>query len=208
MAEVVPAILENTLQEIKQRVDQVKPHVKEFHLDIMDGEFVPNTTFNDPAALAETKLGLKYWPHLMISHPELHLKKWDLDEVEGIIVHKEAVNNIEEAIRLIKDIDKRVGVAINPKTATFDIKENLDDIDLVLIMGVEPGFAAQAFDADVLDKIKYLKEIKPDLPIAVDGGVNGATKDKILAAGADILSANSYIFKSSDIKEAINSLKN
>jgi len=207
MIKVVPAILENNLNDIKKRVEQVKPFVDLIHLDVMDGQFVPNNTFNDPAALAENKLGIKISVHLMIAHPEFFIKKWNLDEVETVFVHKEAATNLNEAISLIKSINKKVGVAINPHTSSYDIKDYLDQIDELLVMGVEPGFASQAFNSDVLAKIAYLKKDRPNLIISVDGGINMESKNKIIKAGADILCANSYIFKSSDIKTAIDSLK-
>ncbi|MFA6027906.1 MAG: ribulose-phosphate 3-epimerase [Patescibacteria group bacterium] len=206
MIEVIPAILEKNINDIKAKVELVKPFCKRVHLDIMDGAFVPNVTYNDPRELAENKLGIKFWPHLMIKHPELFVKKWNIEEVEGIIFHKEAAQNVNETIRLIKGIGKKAGIAINPHTSSYDIKEYLDELDLILVMGVEPGFAHQAFNSDVLDKISYLKKIKPSLPIAVDGGVNMETRNKIKRAGADILSANSFIFNSGNIKEAIEAL--
>lgn len=208
MIKIIPAILENSIEDIKKRVEQVKPYVDLVHLDIMDGQFVPNTTFNDPALLATTKLGIKYSPHLMIKHPEFFIKKWNLEEVDTIFIHKEVVTNLNEAIRLIRDTGKKVGVAINPHTSSYDIKEYLDLIDELLVMGVEPGFSSQAFNSDVLAKIVYLKKDKPDLLISVDGGINLESKNKIIRSGANILCVNSFIFKSSDIKSAIESLKN
>lgn len=208
MIKIIPAILENSIEDIKKRVEQVKPYVDLIHLDIMDGQFVPNTTFNDPALLATKKLGIKYSPHLMIKHPEFFIKKWNLEEVDTIFIHKEAVTNLNEAIRLIRDTGKKVGVAINPHTSSYDIKEYLDLIDELLVMGVEPGFSSQAFNSDVLAKIVYLKKDKPNLLISVDGGINLESKNKIIRSGANILCVNSFIFKSSDIKSAIESLKN
>lgn len=206
MIEVVPAILEKNLADIKSRIAQVKHYCQRVHLDIMDGVFVPNGIFNSPEELVGEKLGVKFWPHLMIKHPELFVKKWNLQEAEGIIFHKEAAQNVQEAIRLIKGMGKKAGIAINPHTSSYDIKEYLDNLDLILVMGVEPGFAHQAFNSDVLAKISYLKKLKPALPIAVDGGVNMETKNKIIRAGADILISNSFIFNSQNIKEAIAAL--
>ncbi|MFH0818537.1 MAG: ribulose-phosphate 3-epimerase [Patescibacteria group bacterium] len=206
MTKVIPAILENNISDIKQRIAQVKDYVDLIHLDVMDGDFVPNTTFNDPTALAKENLGIKIRVHLMISQPEFSIKKWNFDAVEAIVFHREAVNNMDEAIRLVRSINKKVGVAVNPKTSSYEIKDYLSKLDIVLVMGVVPGFSSQAFNSDVLDKIKYLKEQQPNIEIEVDGGVNKACKDKIIEAGADSLAANSYIFKSPDIKTAIESL--
>lgn len=205
MAEVVPAILEETLEEIKNKVELVKPFVKRVQIDVMDGEFVPNRSYNMPGGLDE--LGIPLEIHLMIMRPEFYIAKWALKNVEYIIIHQEAVTNMEEAIRLIKDTGKKVGVAINPGTSTYDVKPYLENIDLMLVMGVNPGFSGQAFQYDVLEKIKHFKKIKPDLLIEVDGGVGFDTKNVLLEAGVDILAANSCLFNADNIEEAIKQLK-
>lgn len=208
MIEVVPAILEKNINEIKRKIELVKPYARHIHLDVMDNEFVQNITFNDPDKLKEIKFGVKINPHLMIKRPEFFVKKWAWEEVETIIVHKEAVTNMAEIIKLIKGLNKRVGIALNPRTASFDIKDYLNDINQVLVMGVEPGLAGQAFNEDVLAKIRQLREWKGNLDIEVDGGVSDKNYKIIIAAGANILAANSYLFKQENIKEAIDSLKN
>jgi len=208
MIEVVPAILEKSINEIKRKIDLVKPYVQHVHLDIMDNEFVKNITFNDPDKLKDIKFGVKINPHLMIKKPEFFVKKWAWEEVETIFVHKEAVTNMAEMIKLIKSLGKRVGIAINPRTASYDIKDYLNDIDQVLVMGVEPGLAGQAFNEDVLAKIKQLRAWQPNLDIEVDGGVSDKNCRMIIQAGANILAVNSYLFQHENIKEAIDSLKN
>ena len=204
MPEVRPAILEENFEEVKKRITQVKPYVKRVHIDIMDGEFVPNTTFNEPEKLEG--IDIEIVPHLMVKHPVFEIKKWDLPNVKEIIVHFEAIQNLDEVINAAGSIDKKIGIAINPGTSTYDIKDNLDKFSLVLVMGVEPGFSGQAFNNDVLEKIRILKEVKPDMPVEVDGGVDMSTKNQIIRAGADILSANSAIFKADNIEEAIKEL--
>ncbi|MFH1537003.1 MAG: ribulose-phosphate 3-epimerase [Patescibacteria group bacterium] len=204
MPEVRPAILEENFEEVKKRIEQVRPFVKRVHIDIMDGEFVPNTTFNEPEKLEG--IDIEIVPHLMVRHPVFEIKKWDLPNVKEIIVHFEAIQNLDEVVSAAKTIDKKIGIAINPSTSTYDIKDNLDKFSMVLVMGVEPGFSGQAFNNDVLEKIRILKEINPDMPVEVDGGVDMTTKDQILRAGADILSANSAIFKADNIEEAIKEL--
>ncbi|MBU0732299.1 ribulose-phosphate 3-epimerase [Patescibacteria group bacterium] len=204
MPEVRPAILEANFEDVKKRVEEVKPYVKKIHLDVMDGEFVPNNTFTDPAQIAE--LGIEVVPHLMVKHPSLHLKKWDIPNVNEIIVHKEAIGNIDEVIKMAESIGKKLGIAVNPKTSSYDIKDDLDKFSMILVMGVEPGFSGQAFNGDVIEKIKYLRELKPDMNIAVDGGVDMAHKKQIVNAGANILAANSAIFKTDNIAQAIENL--
>ncbi len=208
MIEVQPALLEQDINELQRKIDLVKGLVREVSLDVMDGEFVPNTTINDPEAISKLDLGdLTMSLHLMIARPQLYLKKWDLPQVTLMYVHREAAENLEQIIKLIKGMGKKVGIAINPHTPTYDVKEVLDDLDSVLIMGVEPGFAAQAFNSDVLEKIKYLRELKPELDIMVDGGVNGKTIETIKEAGASTVCANSYLFKADNLEEAIKSLQ-
>ena len=204
MPEVRPAILENNFEEVKKRVEEVKPYVKKIHLDVMDGEFVPNNTFTDPAQIGE--LDIKVIPHLMVKLPTLHLKKWDLPNVDQIIVHKEAVENVDEILKMAEGMGKKLGIAINPKTSSYEIKDDLDKFSMILVMGVEPGFSGQAFDGDVIEKIKYVRELKPDMDIAVDGGVDMAHKRQIVNAGANILAANSSIFKTDNIGQAIENL--
>lgn len=204
MPEVRPAILEDSFEEVKKRVEEVKPYVKKIHLDIMDGEFVPNKTFNDPEKIKE--LDIKVVPHLMVKHPMFELKKWDIPNVEEIIIHKEATPNIDEVKAMFDSMGKKMGIAINPSTSTYDIKDDLDKFELILVMGVEPGFSGQAFNSDVLEKIKYLRELKPDIDIAVDGGVDMGNKRALVRAGANILAANSSIFKAENIQEAIERL--
>ncbi|MBU0670852.1 ribulose-phosphate 3-epimerase, partial [Patescibacteria group bacterium] len=186
------------------RVEEVKPYVDTIHLDVMDGEFVPNKTFADAGKIKE--LDIKVVPHLMVRHPMFELKKWDIPNVDTIIIHKEATPNIDEVKSMFDSMGKKMGIAINPSTSTYDIKEDLDKFDMILVMGVEPGFSGQAFNFDVLEKIKYLRELKPEIDIAVDGGVDMGNKKAIVNAGANILAVNSAIFKAEDIKEAIERL--
>jgi ribulose-phosphate 3-epimerase len=208
MITVQPAILEKTTQAISQRLAAVQPLCHEVHLDIMDGDFVPNTTVNDPQAIADinwnnTQVSL----HLMIRHPELYLRSWAFPQVSSLVVHREAVNNVAGCIALIRQLGKKVAIALNPHTPSYEITDYLDDLDFVMIMAVEPGFSAQAFNSDVLEKIRYLHELKPTLPIAVDGGVSLQTKAAIVKAGGTILCANSYLFKAEDVQTAFNLLK-
>ncbi|MFA5994945.1 MAG: ribulose-phosphate 3-epimerase [Patescibacteria group bacterium] len=206
--QVYPAILEQEASEIQRKLALVKPFCSMVHLDIMDGEFVSNTTVNDPDLLATINWGaVKISLHLMIKNPVLYLKKWALPAVELMIIHAEASSNLVEEIRLIKQLGKKAGIAINPHTATYTLADVINDLDAVLVMGVEPGYSTQAFNADVLQKISYLRSLRSDLLIMVDGGVNSATKDSIIKAGADVLCANSFIFKSSNIEDSINNLR-
>ncbi len=189
---VIPAILEDNLEDIKAKLELVKPYVDLIQLDIMDGQFVPNNTYNSPEGIED--LDIKIEAHLMINHPEFHVAKWNLPNIETIIVHKEAVGNMNEVIRMVKEAGKKVGVAINPRTGTNEIEEYLDDLDMVLLMSVTPGFAGQDFNRDVVEKIKHLKKVKPDLLIEVDGGVNLYNKNMLQENGVDAIAVNSVLF--------------
>lgn len=207
MITVWPAILEKNLHDIQLRIDAVAGVVPEIHLDIMDGEFVPNVTVNSPAEIESLDWkGLKVSLHLMIKHPELHIRSWALPNVSSMVIHREAITNMDNVIQLVKDTEKDLAIAINPHTPSYEITDYLEQLAFVMVMGVEPGFAAQGFNNDVLDKIKFLHEQKPDLPIAVDGGVNLKTKWPIVEAGATILCANSYLFKADDLTAAYHEL--
>lgn len=208
MIQVYPALLEQDIHELQRKIDIVKDLCSIVHLDIMDGEFVPNTTCSDPRQIAKLDWGnLQVALHLMITRPSLYLKKWAFPQVVSMTVHQEASENLSEIIRMVHDLQKKVGVAINPHTPTYDIKSVLNEIDSVMVMGVEPGFAAQAFNADILQKIRYLRELNAKIEIVVDGGVNNTTINMIKEAGATSVCANSYLFKSENIPEAIKSLQ-
>lgn len=205
MLQVIPAILEQSWEEIQKKVELIKPYVQTVQLDVMDGVFVPNTTYNETEKLQSLDIDLEL--HLMIEKPELTISKWMLPNASRVIVHFEAADNLRLVIDQIRKAGKEVGVAINPETTTYALKEYLPEIDLVLVMGVNPGFSGQSFQRDVLEKIKELRQLKPELQIAVDGGVDATTRDQIEAAGADMISAASAIWKSEDIGEAVKQLQ-
>lgn len=208
MITVWPAILEKNVHDIQQRIDAVASLVPEIHLDVMDGEFVPNTTVHDPVEIdsldwKELKVSL----HLMIKHPELHVRQWALPYVSSLVIHREAITNMENIIQLVREVGKPLAVAINPHTPSYEITDYLEQLAFVLVMGVEPGFSAQGFNSDVIDKIKFLHSQKPNLPIAVDGGVNEKTKWPIIEAGATMLCVNSYLFKADNLIDAYHELR-
>jgi len=205
MTKIIPAILEKTLEEIQEKVQRIKPFTEMIQLDVMDGSFVPNTTFQNPAQLADLPIDMEV--HLMIQRPVLFVNSWALPNVKRLIVHYEAVDNMPHLIQHIRTLGKQVGVAINPHTSTFELKEIIQDIDLVVVMGVEPGFSGQAFQYDVLEKIKEVKKLRPDVLVEVDGGVNDSNAKDIVEAGADILAAASFLWKAPDLAEAIGQLQ-
>lgn len=206
MLEVIPAILEQQFKEIQKKVSLVEGIVDLVQIDVMDNAFVPNQTFSDPAQLATLPMDIEL--HLMVEKPDLTIMQWNIDNARRIIVHAEAVANLGQVISLIQRMEKKVGIAINPKTEVHEIEEHIPNVDTVLVMGVEPGFGGQQFEKDVLEKIKYMKRTYPELRVAVDGGVNMRTRDYIEEAGADAVSANSSLWSKDDLALAIQRLQN
>ena len=194
------------LNEVKKRIAQVELYVNWVQLDVMDGVFVDNKTWSNPADLKNFKTQLKLEVHLMIENPEKEIDNW-LENVDRIIIHYEASENVKEIIEKVHKNGKQIGLAINPETSIDVVKPFLGDLDLVLCMTINPGWSGQEFKNEVLEKIKSLREIWPNHNIEVDGGINPETAKKVIKAGANLICANTYIFKSENIKEAIEDLK-
>lgn len=209
--EVIPTILVKSFKEVKERIKKVENYVDWVQLDIMDGVFVDNTTFNDPKKLKNLKTDIKLEAHLMVQKPEEVIDEW-LEVVDRIIIHFESEIEgrelgIKEMIRKVHNQGKGFGLAINPETDIAVAKSFLRDLDLVLVMTVQPGWGGQKFKNSTLEKIKSLRELWPKGNIEVDGGLNDKTVLKAIEVGANIICAGSFIFKSDDIKKAIKKLK-
>ncbi len=184
------------------------------HVDVMDGHFVPNLTIGPPVIKALRKhCSLKFDVHLMISPVHKYIKAYADAGADIITIHPEATQNLRESIKTIKDLKKKVGVSLNPESKIELITEFLDQIDLVLIMSVNPGFGGQKFMPEVLDKIKQLKKIQREknlnFDIEIDGGINFENCKIAIDAGANILVSGTTVFKSNDgdIKKNIDLLK-
>ncbi len=184
------------------------------HVDVMDGHFVPNLTIGPPVIKALRKhCSLKFDVHLMISPVHKYIEAYADAGADIITIHPEATQNLEESIKTIKDLKKKVGVSLNPESKIELIDEFLDKIDLVLIMSVNPGFGGQKFMPEVLDKIKQLKKIQQEknlnFDIEIDGGINFENCKIAIDAGANILVSGTTVFKSNDgdIKKNIDLLK-
>lgn len=199
IAHVVPAILEKEIEPIQQKVELLQSITPFVQLDVMDNIFVPNSTFMDPAAIALLDITIEV--HLMIDKPSLYVQQWALPNVSRIIVHQEASTNMEHLIELLKRTKKEIGIAINPSTSTHALKEILFDIDMVVVMGVEPGFSGQEFQKDTLEKIYEIKSARPEVLVEVDGGVNRQTAQSIVDAGADVLAAASAFWNAENIAQ-------
>lgn len=178
------------------------------HIDIMDGHFVPNITIGpDVVAALDRITQLPLDVHLMISNPKEHLEAFAQAGADYITVHIEACKNDAQAvISRIKALGKKAGISLNPSTPLSAIKKVLKDIDMVLVMTVDPGFCGQKFMLSVVPKIKSLRKIfKGD--IAVDGGINQETAGYVVSCGVNILASGSYVFKAKSPRRAIEGLR-
>ena len=183
-----------------------------FHLDIMDGVFVPNISYGLPVVKAIRTMAEKPLDvHLMITGPERYVSEFKKAGADILTVHYEAVTHLHRLVWQIKNEDMMAGVALNPHTPICLLEDILPDLDMVLVMSVNPGFGGQKFIQNSLRKVEALREmaeqLNPDVMIEVDGGVDDETAPKLVEAGADILVSGNYIFKSSDPMQTIEGLK-
>ena len=208
---VAPSLLaaKNILEESKQIENLENIWL---HFDVMDGKFVPNTSFSlqDLDLISKnTKLYLDV--HLMIENPEVHFSDYINNGADLVTIHYEATNDLTALIKMIKDKGVKVGVSIKPKTDVEVLFPYLKDLDLVLVMSVEPGFGGQSFIPSALDKIsklrKQIDENNYNCLIEVDGGINKETGELCKKAGVDVLVAGSYLFGKKDILDRIEDLK-
>lgn len=205
---VAPSLLSADFSKLREEIQEVESYGAEYlHLDVMDGNFVPNISFGAPVISSIRKhSNLVFDVHLMVENPDRFIKDMVDAGADVITVHAEATKHLNRTIQLIKSYGKKVGVALNPSTPLDVIKYDLKDIDMVLIMTVNPGFGGQAFIEGMLQKIKDLRSIDSNIDIQVDGGINDKTSKLVKEAGANILVAGSYLFKG-DYKQKIESLR-
>ena len=183
-----------------------------FHLDVMDGSFVPNISYGLPIIEQIKKTTSKVLDvHLMIVHPEKYIADFKKAGADILTVHYEACVHLHRTIQSIKEAGMKAGVALNPHTSVSLLEDVIEDLDLVLIMSVNPGYGGQKFIKNAVSKVSQVKEMiarkGSNALIEVDGGVNGETAVDLLKAGADVLVAGSYVFNSVSPAETILSLK-
>ena len=205
---VAPSLLAADFSRLKEEVQEVEKCGAEYlHLDVMDGNFVPNISYGSPVISAiRPHSNLVFDVHLMVEEPDRFIKDFVDAGADIITVHVEAIKHLHRTIQLIKSYGKKVGVALNPATPIETLKHVVKEIDMILIMSVNPGFGGQAFIPETLNKIKELRTLYPEIDIEVDGGVNDKTVEAIKEAGANILVAGSYLF-SGNYKEKIELMK-
>jgi len=206
MIEIVPAILVKTPKELEQRLKEVELYVKRVQIDIMDGKFVPNKTIQ-PEDMKLFKTILMKEVHLMVEDNEKYVEDFLNLYFDMIIVHLESCRDVEGIIRKVKDRGKKIALALNPPTPLSLINDYLDDLDMVLLMTVNPGFSGQGFMPEVLSKIKELRKMRKNLDIEVDGGIKKENAKSVAKSGANILVSCSGIFSFEDKKKAINLIK-
>ena len=208
---IAPSILSSDFANLQSEIDKITKNGADWvHVDVMDGHFVPNLTIGAPVVKSLKKISsLPLDVHLMIENPEKYVKDFVLAGSDIITFHYEATKeNTFDVINLIKSYNTKVGLSIKPKTSVKEIEKYMDDVDLILIMTVEPGFGGQKFMYDCAEKIKEIRQIaKKDLIIEVDGGINTETAKLCREYGANALVAGSFVFSNSDIKKAISSLR-
>jgi ribulose-phosphate 3-epimerase len=213
MVKIAPSILSADFSKLGEEIKAVEMAGADYiHVDVMDGHFVPNITLGPLVVSAIrpiTELPLDV--HLMIENPDSYIEAFADAGADIITVHVEAVPHLHRTIQLIKSKGVKAGVVLNPATPIDSIKHIIHDIDLVLLMTVNPGFGGQSFIHSVVPKIREVSELVQtnglDVEIEVDGGVNAETAPICIEAGANVLVAGSAIYGKKDIKDAISSIR-
>jgi ribulose-phosphate 3-epimerase len=213
--QISPSILSADFNQLGNEIKRLEEGGADLiHIDVMDGHFVPNLTIGPPVIKELKKnCAIQFDVHLMISPVHKYIEAYSDAGADIITIHPEATEDLSASISKIKELKKKVGVSLNPETKVNIIKDYLSQIDLVLIMSVNPGFGGQKFMPEVLEKIKELKNIQKeqniDFDIEIDGGINFENSKIAIEAGANILVSGTTIFKSNngDIKKNIDLLK-
>lgn len=208
MIEIIPTIIAKSKEELESDIRRLEPYVERVHLDIMDGAFTASKSILGYTELQSIETKLHFTVHLMVTHPEEYVPQWlKIPNADGFAIQAESDGSLKEVFLEIRNQGKKAGIVLNPETLTGSISEYLPMVDFVQFMTVHPGFYGSPFLNDVIDKISEFHDDNPDMPIAVDGGINPETARRVVEAGAEILLSGSYIMNSPDVAKAIAELK-
>ena len=212
-AMISPSILAADFAKLGEDVaDVCRCGIDYLHIDVMDGRFVPNISFGaDVMKSLKNYTTVPYDVHLMIEDPDRYIEKFVTDNTEFITVHYEACSDLRQTLDHIHSCGVKAGVSIKPNTAPEVLDEHLDDIDLVLVMSVEPGFGGQKFMPDSLDKVRHYSSLKKEkgygYVIEIDGGVGAGNADIVRDAGTELIVAGSAVFGAGDREASVNAIK-
>ena len=209
---IAPSVLAADFSNLQRDIEMInKSEADWFHIDIMDGVFVPNISFGMPVLRDIKKHAKKTLDvHLMIVNPDQYIETFASIGADILTVHYEACTHIHRTIQAIKSTGMKAGIALNPHSSVNQLKDIIKDIDIVCLMSVNPGFGGQSFIENTFEKVKELKELiqstGADCQIEIDGGVTNKNAKKLVEAGANILVAGSYVFKSNNPAETISKM--